>query len=188
MKAMEAGADYVDLEDGIAAVLPRTGTSKRIVSWHNFVETPENLDAVYDRLAAQDADVVKIACFAQTPLDSLRMLDLVKRKRNAKIPLVGFCMGEFGVPSRILCQAFGSPFTYCQPTAEQALAPGMMAWDVMRDLYRAGELTPEVEVFGVIADPVGHSMSPVIHNSAFIKNQLPSRNFSGNSCARRRKC
>lgn len=175
VKAMEAGADYVDLEDGIAAILPRTGTAKRIVSWHNFVETPEDLDAVYDRLAAQDADVVKIACFAQTPLDSLRMLDLVKRKRDAKIPLVGFCMGEYGVPSRILCQAFGSPFTYCQPTAEQALAPGMMAWEVMRDLYRAEELTPEVEVFGVIADPVGHSMSPVIHNSAFIKNQLPNR-------------
>lgn len=175
VQAMEAGAEYVDLEDGVAAEIPRTGTSKRIVSWHNFVETPADLEGLYERLAAQDADVVKIACFAQTPLDTLRMLDLVKRKRDAKIPLVGFCMGEFGVPSRILCQAFGAPFTYCQPAGGPALAPGMLTWDVMRDLYRAEELTPEVEVFGVIADPVGHSMSPVIHNSAFIENHLPNR-------------
>jgi len=175
VQAMEAGAEFVDLEDGVAAEFPRIGTSKRIVSWHNFVETPEDLDSVYERLAAQGADVVKIACFAKSPLDSLRMLDLVKRKRTAKIPVVGFCMGEFGVPSRILCQAFGSPFTYCTPGAEQTVAPGMMPWEVMRDLYRAEEFGPDVEVFGVIADPVGHSMSPVIHNSAFIKNQLPNR-------------
>ena len=115
--AMESGAEYVDLEDGTAAELPRRGNAKRLVSFHDFVGTPEDLDALYDRLAAQDADLVKIACMAQTPMDSLRMLDLVKRKRNAKVPVVGFCMGEMGKPSRILCQAFGSPFTYCAPSA-----------------------------------------------------------------------
>jgi len=173
--AMESGAEYVDLEDGTAAELPRRGTAKRLVSFHDFVGTPEDLDALYDRLAAQDADLVKIACMAQTPMDSLRMLDLVKRKRNAKFPVVGFCMGEMGKPSRILCQAFGSPFTYCAPSAQDAVAPGMISWEEMRSLYRAEELTEETEVFGVIADPVGHSMSPLIHNSAFIENGLPDR-------------
>lgn len=173
--AMNAGADYVDLEDGTAGEIPRQGTARRIVSYHNFLETPADLDALYQRMVAQDADVVKIVCLAKTPLDSLRMLELTASKRNAKVPVVAFCMGEMGKPSRILCQAFGAPFTYCAFDAKAAVAPGMIAWEEMRDLYRADQLSPNTEVFGVIADPVGHSMSPLIHNSAFIQKQLPNR-------------
>ncbi|MDO4629011.1 MAG: type I 3-dehydroquinate dehydratase [Planctomycetia bacterium] len=173
--AMLAGAEYVDLEDGVAGEIPRVGTARRLVSYHNFVETPENLEEIYDRMVAQDADVVKIVCMAKTPTDNVRILDLVAKKRGKKVPVVGFCMGEMGKPSRILCQGMGSPFTYCAFTKGAEPAPGMIPWDVMRDLYRAETLTPEMEVFGVIADPVGHSMSPVIHNSAFIEKNLPNR-------------
>ncbi len=173
--AMLAGAEYVDLEDGVAGEIPRLGTSRRLVSYHNFLETPENLEEIYDRMAAQDADVVKIVCMAKTPTDNVRILDLVAKKRNEKVPVVGFCMGEMGKPSRILCQGMGSPFTYCAFAKGAETAPGMIPWDVMRDLYHAETLTPEMEVFGVIADPVGHSMSPVIHNSAFIEKNLPNR-------------
>ncbi len=173
--AMNAGADYVDLEDGTAGEIPRQGTAKRIVSYHNYVETPEDLETLYQRMADQDADVVKIVCMARNPIDSLRMLELTASKRNAKVPVVGFCMGEMGKPSRILCQAFGAPFAYCAFNAEAAVAPGMISWEEMRNLYRADQLSPNTKVFGVVADPVGHSMSPLIHNSAFIQKQLPDR-------------
>ncbi|MBQ2821072.1 MAG: type I 3-dehydroquinate dehydratase [Thermoguttaceae bacterium] len=173
--AMKVGADYVDLEDGVAGEIPRQGTAKRIVSSHNYLETPADLEALYQKMAAQDADIVKIVCMAKTPVDSLRMLELVASKREARVPVVGFCMGEMGKFSRILCQAFGSPFAYCAFSAKEVVAPGMIAWDEMRDLYRADQLSPKTDVFGVIADPVGHSMSPLIHNSAFIKNQLEDR-------------
>lgn len=173
--AMEAGADYVDLEDGVAGEMPRVGTSKRLVSYHNFLETPADLDAIYERMVSQDADVVKIVCMAKTPNDNLRILDLVARKRSEKVPVVGFCMGEMGKMSRILCQALGSPFTYCAFNSEGALAPGMIPWAAMRNLYRVEQLTSDSEVFGVIADPVGHSLSPLIHNSAFVEKAMPTR-------------
>ncbi len=175
--AMELGADYVDLEDGTAGEIPRLGTSRRIVSSHNFLETPSDseLEALYERLASQDADVVKIVCMAKTPNDNLRILNLVSRKSTSSVPVAGFCMGEMGKPSRILCEAFGSPFTYSAFSPKGTVAPGMIPWDVMKNLYRVDELTRETEVFGVIANPVGHSLSPLIHNSAFREKGMKNR-------------
>ena len=57
--AIVEGADYVDLEEDIAGGIPRYGKTKRIVSYHNFRETPADLDEIHRRLASKDADIVK---------------------------------------------------------------------------------------------------------------------------------
>ena len=50
--AIVEGADYVDLEDDIAAKVPRYGKTKRIVSHHDFGKTPADLTLLHKRLAA----------------------------------------------------------------------------------------------------------------------------------------
>ncbi|MCA9041872.1 MAG: type I 3-dehydroquinate dehydratase, partial [Planctomycetaceae bacterium] len=40
--AIADGVDFVDLEEDIAGSIPRYGKTKRIVSLHNFDETPED--------------------------------------------------------------------------------------------------------------------------------------------------
>jgi 3-dehydroquinate dehydratase / shikimate dehydrogenase len=42
----------------------------------------------------------------------------------------------------------------------------------MKELYRAHELTRRTRVYGVIGDPVGHSLSPLMHNTAFAVRKL----------------
>ncbi len=167
--AIVAGVEYVDLEEDIAQKIPRYGNTKRIISYHDFRKTPENLQAIYDRLASLDADIVKIATMANHASDNLRMLQLV---RSAKIPTVGMCMGDIGTPSRILCGKFGAPFTYATFHHERSLAPGQLSFDEMQDVYRYNEIGPETEVYGVIGDPIGHSLGPLIHNAAFAKQKL----------------
>ena len=162
--AIAEGVEYVDLEEGIAATVPRFGNTKRIISLHDFRKTPENLEAIHDRLAALDADVIKICTMANQPHDNLRMLRLVK---NAAIPTVGLCMGDIGTPSRILCGRFGAPFTFATFHHERTLAPGQLSFEQMREVYRYDRIDADTEVFGVIADPIGHSLSPLIHNAAF---------------------
>jgi 3-dehydroquinate dehydratase/shikimate dehydrogenase len=162
--AIVDGVDYVDLEDDIAGSIPRFGKTKRIVSYHNFHETPLELSEIHARLAGLQADVVKLATLANDPHDNLRMLRLV---RDAKVPTVGLCMGEIGTPSRLLTGKFGSPWTYATFQIERTMAPGQLAYDMMRDLYRYEAIDADTEVFGVIADPVAHSMSPRVHNAAF---------------------
>ena len=128
--AIVEGVEYVDLEADIAGGIPRYGKTKRIVSFHNFRETPDDLEAIHARLASLDADIVKIATMAHEPHDNVRMLQLV---RHSKIPTVGICMGEIGTPSRILAGKFGAPFTYATFHHERTLAPGQLSFRQMQD-------------------------------------------------------
>ena len=161
--AIVEGADYIDLEDDIAATVPRYGVTKRIVSHHDFQKTPADLTLLHKRLASMDADVVKIAGMANHPTDNLRMLQMV---HASKVPTVGICMGDIGVPTRILGGRLGAPFTYATFNDDRVLAPGQIGWRQMREMYRYDSITPATRIYGVVADPVAHSLSPVVHNTA----------------------
>ncbi|MCH7687220.1 MAG: type I 3-dehydroquinate dehydratase, partial [Planctomycetes bacterium] len=160
---------YVDLEDDIAGDVPRYGKTKRIVSHHNFEETPENLEEIHSRMCELDPDIVKLVTMAGSPADAVRILKIVA---ESKVPTVGFCMGEYGIPSRILCGKYGSPFTFAAFKKGKQLAPGQLTLDEMQSLYRYDSINRETQVFGVIGDPIGHSLSPLIHNAAFQHEQL----------------
>jgi 3-dehydroquinate dehydratase / shikimate dehydrogenase len=170
--AIASGVDYVDLEEDIASSIPRYGSTKRIVSYHNFDETPEDLDAIHGRLAAHDADIVKIATMANSFSDCIRMLELVAR---VEVPTIGLCMGEIGAVTRILALRYGAPFTFTAMSSERKIAPGQIPFTQMRDLYRPSEIDATTLLFGVVADPVAHSLSPLIHNTAFHHDGFNSR-------------
>jgi 3-dehydroquinate dehydratase / shikimate dehydrogenase len=163
-QAIVAGVEYVDLEEDIAASIPRFGKTKRIISYHNFQETPEDLNHLHARLSSLNADVVKIATMAHSPHDNLRLMRLM---RATRVPTVAFCMGEFGQASRILAGKFGSPFTYSSFHSERTMAPGQLSYDQMKETYRYEKIDHNTEVYGVIADPISHSLSPHLHNAAF---------------------
>jgi 3-dehydroquinate dehydratase/shikimate dehydrogenase len=163
-QAIVAGFDWVDLETDIADRIPRFGPVRRIISYHNFREMPADLEKIHQRMCAQDGDVVKLVVRAQHPADNLRVLALI---RNAPKPTVAFCIGEMGFPSRILQARYGAPFTYACFNKERNIAPGMPSFAEIRKIYHYEQIGPETRVFGVIGDPVGHSLSPLIHNTAF---------------------
>jgi 3-dehydroquinate dehydratase / shikimate dehydrogenase len=162
--AIVAGVDYVDLEEDIAKSIPRYGATKRIVSYHNFDETPRDIEQIHARMCKLDPDIVKIVTLANSPGDAARMLQISK---SSDVPTVAFGMGEIGLFSRILCGRFGSPLTYATFSRDRELAPGQLAFEEMRDIYRYESITEKTQIFGVIGDPVAHSMSPLVHNFAF---------------------
>jgi 3-dehydroquinate dehydratase/shikimate dehydrogenase len=163
-QAIVAGFDWVDLEHDVIDAIPRFGKVRRIVSYHNSHEVPDDLEMIYRRMCRQDADVVKIAVRAQHPTDNLRVLRLHEK---APMPTVAFCMGDLGVPSRILGARYGAPFTYAAFNKERTLAPGMPSFDEIEKVFHYREIDPHTQVFGVLGDPVAHSLSPLVHNTAF---------------------
>lgn len=170
--AIASGVDFVDLEEDVAAGIPRYGSTKRIVSIHNFEKTPEDLEDVHARLASLDADVVKIATMANSFADCVRMLRLVE---SAKIPTIGICMGDIGVITRVLALKHGAPFTYTTLSSDRKIAPGQITFETMRDVFRPAAIDAETKLYGVVADPVAHSLSPQIHNAAFAHDNVNSR-------------
>jgi 3-dehydroquinate dehydratase/shikimate dehydrogenase len=167
--AIAEGVEYIDLEDDVAAMIPRYGNTRRIISLHDYRKTPDNLDEIHARLAALDADVVKLATMANTSHDNLRMLELVRR---AKVPTVGICMGDIGTPSRILAGRFGAPFTFATFHHERTLAPGQLSYQQMTEIYHYDRINADTTVYGVIGDPIAHSLSPIVHNAAFRRMEI----------------
>ena len=162
--AIAAGVEYVDLEDDIATKIRRYGQTKRIISYHDFNGTPSTLEERYAQMCLLDADIIKIVTMAQSPQDNIRLLKLVE---GAKIPTIAFCMGEFGLVSRVLCGKYGAPFTYATFSSDRVLAPGQLSFEEMKNLYRFDQINPQTKVFGVLGDPIAQSYSPRIHNAAF---------------------
>ena len=167
--AIAEGFDYVDLEDDIAGQVARFGSTKRIVSHHNMKTMPHHLPELWERMAKLDPDVIKIAGRAKKASDNFKMLKLVK---DASIPTVAFCMDEVGMPSRFLCIKLGSPFTYSAFNPERIVAPGLLTFEVMRDFYNFDSINADTEVYGVIGDPIGHSLSPLVHNAAYFERKM----------------
>ncbi|MBI3411455.1 MAG: shikimate dehydrogenase [Planctomycetes bacterium] len=165
-QAIVAGFDWVDLETDVADDIRRYGNVKRIISYHNFREVPEDLEKIFRRMCEQDADVVKVAVTASSPSDNLRVMKLVN---SGPKPTVAVCMGDLGTCSRVLIGRLGSPFSYATFNKERSFAPGIFSFEDMKRIYRFEQLRPDTKVFGVIGDPVSHSLSPRIHNGAFAK-------------------
>jgi 3-dehydroquinate dehydratase/shikimate dehydrogenase len=167
--ALRAGATFVDLEVESAEKLKRAVSELRAlgpvcVSYHNFEKTPV-LEPILRRLIKQDADVYKIATTVRKQTDNLRLCEFTRAHHDH--PLIAIGMSEIGLASRILVATFASLFTYASPMTENGTAPGQISAKLMRGLYRSEKLTKQTHLYGVIASPVAHSKSPLIHNRAF---------------------
>jgi 3-dehydroquinate dehydratase/shikimate dehydrogenase len=167
--AIDAGARGVDVEiesaDAVGVKLEALrGRVCFILSYHNYDSTPA-LEPVLRRMMKIPADGYKVVTTARKPSDIYRVLSLIKAHPRA--PMILLSMGELGMPTRVLSPAYGGLFTYAAPSSAEGTATGQMSAKVLRNLYRIEKFTKAAKLYGVIADPVRHSISPAVHNRAF---------------------
>ena len=167
--AVQAGARAVDVEietaesPGVRLEFFR-GRAALMLSYHNFEGTPA-METVLHRMTRVPADAYKLVTTARKPSDNSRVLSLARA--HPRLPLVLLAMGETGFPSRVLSTLFGGRFTYAAPRSAEGTASGQVSARQLRQMYRIGKLPRTAKVYGVIADPVRHSISPAVHNRAF---------------------
>lgn len=172
IKAAQAGCHIVDLELESAESLKTSELQKLreagaaiIVSYHNFKET-KDLDAVYARIAPFAADFVKIVPTAKTLLDNITLMRFLERMSDSA-EIVGTCMGDAGIISRVLGLRAGSAFTFAAATSGEETAPGQIAARPLVETYRIEEVDAATKVYGVAGNPVSKSLSPIMMNTAF---------------------
>jgi 3-dehydroquinate dehydratase/shikimate dehydrogenase len=168
-KAIDLGADYVDVEYDSIKQIVRRRNSKVIISYHNFKETPQNLSKIYDDICQHKPDIVKIVTYANDITDNIRIFKLLN---TANIPIISFCMGELGHISRILTRKFGGLLTFASLERGKESAPGQLTVDELSRIYHFKNINKETKLYGIIGNPVSHSMSPVIHNASFTEKGL----------------
>ena len=163
--AQYSGAHAIDVEADCFHHFPANGDCLRILSYHNFTQTPDDISLLHKAFEAHRPELVKIACFANNNSDSVRILDLYQ---HAQLPLIAFCMGTIGFPSRILALAKKqSPWMYTNFSDNLVNAPGIPIFKDVHSIYDIKNLSHETKVFGVVGDPIGHSLSPAIHNACY---------------------
>src|SRR5260370_1853908 len=170
-QAAAAGCLWCALEVESLRKLPRNSIRQYslprriLLSIHDFQRIPPLQPALETRWRGE-VDAIKVAGAARTIADSVRLLRFAATLGNC----VAVPMGEVGLPARLLALREGSPLAYAPVSA--ATAPGQVSLQEMKHLYRAHALNRQTRVFGVIGDPIAPSLSPLLHNTAFIARKI----------------
>jgi 3-dehydroquinate dehydratase / shikimate dehydrogenase len=166
-EAVCAGCEWYDLEiETVSACPPELlrvllPDGRQLTSAHFFERMPSNLNRVAASLRRDKPAVIKIAAQCDSLAKSLKLLRFARGQRN----IVAMPMGDLALPTRLLALRQAGSFMYAP--VENATAPGQISLDDMKNLYRADKLNGQTRVYGVIGDPVGHSLSPQMQNAAF---------------------
>jgi 3-dehydroquinate dehydratase / shikimate dehydrogenase len=175
-KAVGAGCQLVDIELQTAnkckpELLQKLRTrAALILSFHDFRAT-KKLDETLEKMLAYPADFYKIVSTATTLADNVTMIKFLAREGD-RHSLVGMCMGEQGIISRVLGVRAGSVFTFASAIAGEETAPGQVTAQDLRNVYRIDRVDVATRVYGVVGDPIAHSLSPAIMNAAFRRENV----------------
>ena len=181
LAAAEAGCQIVDLEvesaeqakppqlarfrDGLQAA-----GAALLISFHDFTRT-KGLEHAAERIEKFVPDFVKVVSTARSLADNLAVLRLIE-ERSLSAQIVGIAMGEEGLVSRVLGPRAGAAFTFASFSDGAETAPGQVTGRLLRDLYRVEQLDRATRIFGVAGNPIAHSLSPLMHNAAFRKENV----------------
>ncbi len=165
-QAVKAGVEYVDLE---LAHLERKAVefyeAKVIVSNHDFDRLPDDIHKRLENIKIREPAIAKLAYMAEKIADCFAALDMLRKDGN----LIALAMGEAGVITRLFARKLGAFLAFASLEKDQESAPGQVTIDEMKNVYRWDAITADTKGYGIIGCPVGHSLSPVIHNAAFDK-------------------
>jgi 3-dehydroquinate dehydratase / shikimate dehydrogenase len=163
-EALALGAEYVDVEwrarfdDLIAAA----GGRRIVLSTHDFRGVPIDLVARVHAMRQTGAEVIKIAATLTSLCDAIPLLDLgAQSERRTGMVLIG--LGAYGAVTRILASRFGSVWTYAGALEDI----GQLSAASLLKEYNFRALTESTQIYGVVGQPVTHSVSPAMHNAAF---------------------
>ena len=175
-KGAGAGCQLVDIELQSAMRLRKEQLQKLrtraavILSFHDYRAT-KKLEETLEKMLAYPADFYKIVTTATTLSDNVTMMKFLE-KHSDKHSLIGLCMGEQGIASRVLSVRAGSAFTFAAVKDEEKTAPGQVAAQELRSTYRIDQVDAATRVYGVAGDPVAHSLSPAIMNAALRRENV----------------
>lgn len=175
-KAAAAGCQLVDIELQTAVRMKPAQLEKMrskaaiVLSYHDFHAT-QKLDETLKKMSTHPADFYKVVSTARSLSDNVLMMKFLEQHRDEHA-LVGLCMGEQGIISRVLGVRAGSVFTFGALTADEKTAPGQVTARDLESTYRIAQVDAATKVYGVVGDPVSQSLSPAIMNAALRRENV----------------
>src|SRR6516165_1012014 len=175
-KAANQGCHLVDVELETASHLKPADfarlrrSANLILSFHDFRGT-KKLEETFAKMRQYPADFFKVVSTANSLYDNVTMMKFLEKYSHAH-SLIGVCMGEQGIISRLLAVRAGSQFTFAAASPGEETAPGQIAARTLRETYRIDQVDAATRVYGVAGDPIAHSLSPSMLNTAFRRENV----------------
>ena len=177
IQAASAGCQIVDLPLDSAEALPpddldrlRSTGVAILLSHHNFSIT-KDLEPLARRAQRFGPDFIKIVPTAKHLADNLLLIRFLEKMADST-NIIGICMGDAGVISRVLGVRAGSAFTFAAVSEGERTAPGQITARSLLDVYRIDQVDAATKVYGVAGTPVLHSLSPLMLNTAFRRETI----------------
>ncbi len=171
---LNGGGNFADIEFELLTDLTKAEACENLPNWsnvicsyHDFTGVPDDLETIYERMAKSHARVIKIAVKAKDVTDCIPVMKLLASGKKMGRATIAVAMDRAGLMTRILGPAHGSFLTYGSLDPVNATAPGQISAKDLRELYRVHRIDSKTEVMGLVGRPVGHSVSPHLHNAAF---------------------
>jgi 3-dehydroquinate dehydratase / shikimate dehydrogenase len=170
--AIRAGCAWYDLEIETARQCPRElidvllGEGCQLTSAHFFERMPKNFSRVAAELRRDRPAAIKIAAQCDSLSGSRKLFDFARKRRN----IVAIPMGDVALPARILALRERNSLAYAP--VENETAPGQVSLADINNIYRVDQLDARTSVYGVIGNPVVHSLSPAMQNAGFAARRI----------------
>jgi 3-dehydroquinate dehydratase/shikimate dehydrogenase len=177
--AIGFGFELVDVElsigKGRLARLAALAGRRRvglIVSHHDFCSTPPAARAA--RLlvrCARAGGLAKAAFNARTLNDAARIVEAARSARRSAPGAIAIGMGPAGALTRTLGPFLGARHVYAGLDAQSTTAPGQPDLASLRRFWAVaggvGRIGGSTGLYGILGHPLGHTLSPLVHNTAF---------------------
>lgn len=161
------GYDLVELEaerDLQPELLAGVPAERRITSWYGHPPDYRELAKVFGRLSPIPSRLYKVVVRGQRSEDALGPLRLLKSLGRSDV--IAFASGESGFWSRLVAPRLGAPiiFGVVSPSGGRGEEPPVCR---LTEDYGLPFLPPIEEIYGIVGNPVRHSLSPRLHNAAY---------------------
>ena len=160
-----ASYDLIDLEgerDLTPEILHAIPPEKRLISWQGPATDREGFRSRFEQMATVKARFYKLVSMAERPEDGREPLAFLKAL--GRTDTVAFATGRRGFWSRLLALHLKAPLVFGTITESADEEPTIAR--LMQD-YGLPDLTPVEAIYGIVGNPVTHSLSPRLHNAAY---------------------
>lgn len=171
--AIDADADYVELEYDVASQVSRRGRTQRVISFTNLEQPLEDVRNVFDLAASVDADVVKFTWPTPT-LDAVWPM-LAAASRRREVPVVGMGLGVSSRSFSLLGRKYNCPWIYAALERGMESHDGQVTVSELDDVFGWRDIGPRTQFVGIVGFGGSRERATRVLNAAFRQLKLDIR-------------